>query len=167
MGMVFGLNVGLSGRTGRCRLQKSPSRETLATLEPAYLTRLKETVVTVKFGLKGSGKRRPFLAGHSTPKPAQAPRPEDTRQTQSLKEATPRPQPPVSAAAGRRVLFIRCRRHRIETCKAFKALENPCTSQTFPSTPRYKMKIPKLKFKYMSMKYSYHANSLNCLTWYL
>lgn len=38
--------------------------------------------------------------------------------TQSLKEATPAPNP-VSAAAGRRVLFIRCHRHRIEDMQAF------------------------------------------------
>lgn len=56
------LECGLSGRTGRCRSTKIPEQGDSATLEPAYLTRLKETVVTVKFlSLKGSGRRRPFL----------------------------------------------------------------------------------------------------------
>ena len=55
------LECGLSGRAGRCHSPKIPEQGDFATLEPAYLTRLKETV-TVKFlRLKGSGRRRPFL----------------------------------------------------------------------------------------------------------
>ena len=92
------LECGLSGRAGRCRSTKIPEQGDSATLEPAYLTRLKDTV-TVKFlRLKGSGRRCPFLI--EARKACSAPRPKDTRQNAVTEGSHSRPQPCLSCRPG-------------------------------------------------------------------
>lgn len=92
------LECGLSGRAGRCRSTRIPEQGDSATLEPAYLTRLKDTV-TVKFlRLKGSGRRCPFLS--EARKACSAPRPKDTRQNAITEGSHPRLQPCLSCCPG-------------------------------------------------------------------
>lgn len=142
-------------------LQKSQSR---GILPPGYLPMWLgwKTVMMKSPRLKGNGRRVPFLVYALEASSSSQARRQETN-CNNWKKWCPHPNP-VSSASGRKILFIRCHRHRTEDIESFQKPQKLHTTNILVDSKIPIKKKSKIKIC-LSTKYSiiqYNINSLNC-----